>query len=89
MQKSFYELKNCSQIYTKTLSPCTVLETCLNQSCFYSQQADQDAAEEDRRLKEEAQIAAVGPLVTLGPAISVNAAGDVAQAVGNVRRVPS
>ena len=35
-------------------------------------------------MKEEAQIAAVGPLVTLGPAIAVNAAGDVAQTVGNV-----
>ena len=35
-------------------------------------------------MKVEAQIAAVGPLVTLGPAIAVNAAGDVAQAVGNV-----
>ena len=35
-------------------------------------------------MKEEAQIAAVGPLVTPGPAIAVNAAGDVAQTVGNV-----
>ena len=35
-------------------------------------------------MKEEAQLAALGPLDAQGPAISVNAAGDVAQTVGNV-----
>ena len=34
-------------------------------------------------MKEEAHLAAVGPLDALGPAIAINDAGDVAQTVGN------
>ena len=48
---------------------------------FLFQQEDQDAAEEDRRLKE---LAAVGPIIALDPAIAVDDAGDVTQTVGNI-----